>query len=139
MIRRLHPANLPPAVREANERRMAAFIALALHERVGLDTRRSVVLYDQNFVFNLRWTGCPTSARSASCINRRRSAIGRKACDSTTATRRALAKAGARLAVCAHAIGDQPSAPGCSPTVPFGRVASSWSTGNPPLDDPTAF
>jgi len=47
VIRRLNPANLPPAVREANERRMAAFIGLALHERVGLDTRRSVVFYDQ--------------------------------------------------------------------------------------------
>jgi len=47
VIRRLDPANLPPAVREANERRMAAFIGLALHERVGLDTRRSVVFYDQ--------------------------------------------------------------------------------------------
>jgi hypothetical protein len=52
VIRRLNPANLPPAVREANERRMAAFIGLALRERVSLDTRKSVVLYDQNFVFN---------------------------------------------------------------------------------------
>ena len=52
MIRRLNPANLPPAVREANERRMAAFIGLALRERVSLDTRKSVVLYDQNFAFN---------------------------------------------------------------------------------------
>jgi hypothetical protein len=31
---------------------MAAFIGLALHERVGLDTRRSVVFYDQKFMFN---------------------------------------------------------------------------------------
>jgi hypothetical protein len=52
VIRRLNPANLPPAVREANERRMAAFIGFALRERMSLDTRKSVVLYDQNFVFN---------------------------------------------------------------------------------------
>jgi hypothetical protein len=52
VIRPLNPASLPPAVREANERRMAAFIGLALRERVGLDKRKSVVLYDQNFVFN---------------------------------------------------------------------------------------
>jgi hypothetical protein len=59
VIRRLNPANLPAAVRKANERRMAAFIALALCERVGLDTRKSVVLYDQNFVFNFALDGLP--------------------------------------------------------------------------------
>ena len=59
MIRRLNPANLPAAVRKANERRMAAFIGLALRERVGLDTRKSVVLYDQNFVFNFALDGLP--------------------------------------------------------------------------------
>jgi hypothetical protein len=60
VIRRLDPANLPPAVREANERRMAAFIGLALHERVGLDTRRSVVFYDQNFMFNYALNRLPS-------------------------------------------------------------------------------
>jgi len=31
----------------------------ALRERVGLDTRKSVVLYDQNFVFNFALDGLP--------------------------------------------------------------------------------
>jgi hypothetical protein len=52
MIRQLNPKNLPPAVREANERRMAAFIGAALRERVGLEARKSIVLYDENFRFN---------------------------------------------------------------------------------------
>ena len=38
---------------------MAAFIGAALHERVGLDTRRSIVLYDQNFAFNYAMEGLP--------------------------------------------------------------------------------
>ena len=59
MIRRLNAANLPAAVRKANERRMAAFIGFALRERVGLDTRKSVVLYHQNFVFNFALDGLP--------------------------------------------------------------------------------
>ena len=59
MITQLNPKNLPAALREANERRMAAFIGAALRERVGLDTRKSVVLYDQNLVFNYALDGLP--------------------------------------------------------------------------------
>jgi hypothetical protein len=39
--------------------REAAFVGLVLHERVGLDTGKSVVLYDQNFVFNFALEGLP--------------------------------------------------------------------------------
>ena len=46
----LNPRNLAAAVRTANEQLMLAFIDADLRRRVGLDTRRSVVLYDRNFV-----------------------------------------------------------------------------------------
>jgi hypothetical protein len=38
---------------------MAALIGAAPHERVGLDTQTSVILYDQNFVFNYALDGLP--------------------------------------------------------------------------------
>jgi hypothetical protein len=52
VITQLNPGNLGPTVRAANEKLMAAFIQADLPRRVGLDTRRSVVLYDGNFLFN---------------------------------------------------------------------------------------
>jgi hypothetical protein len=52
VITQLNPRNLGPTVRAANERLMVAFIQADLPRRVGLDTRRSVVLYDGNFLFN---------------------------------------------------------------------------------------
>jgi hypothetical protein len=48
----LNPKNLPPMVRDRNKGLMTAFIGAHLPSRVGLDTRKSVVLYDQNFCFN---------------------------------------------------------------------------------------
>ena len=47
MIAQLNPRNLG-AMRATNERLMAAFINADLARRVGLDTRRSVVLYDEH-------------------------------------------------------------------------------------------
>jgi hypothetical protein len=44
VITQLNPRNLDPTVRAANEKLMAAFIRADLPRRVGLDTRRSVVL-----------------------------------------------------------------------------------------------
>jgi hypothetical protein len=46
----LNPKNLPPM--ERNKGLMTAFISAHLPGRVGLNTRRSVVLYDGNFCFN---------------------------------------------------------------------------------------
>ena len=52
MITQLNPRNLGPTVRATNERLMVAFIDADLPSRVGLDARKSIVLYDQNFLFN---------------------------------------------------------------------------------------
>ena len=38
---------------------MAAFINADLRRRVGLDTRRSIVLYDENFLFNYALDALP--------------------------------------------------------------------------------
>lgn len=46
-------------MRAANEKLMAAFIQADLPRRVGLDTRRSVVLYDGNFLFNYALDALP--------------------------------------------------------------------------------
>ena len=46
-------------VREPNKGLMIAFIGVHLPSRVGLDTRRSVVLYDENFCFNFALEGRP--------------------------------------------------------------------------------
>jgi hypothetical protein len=43
---------LSAATHTANERLMNAFIQADLPRRVGLDTRRSVVLYDEQFRLN---------------------------------------------------------------------------------------
>jgi hypothetical protein len=51
VIAQLNPRNLAAAVRAANEQLMTSFIQADLPRRVGLDTRRSVVLYDENFSF----------------------------------------------------------------------------------------
>ena len=59
MISQLNPRNLGVAVRAANERHMAAFINADLRRRVGLDTRRSIVLYDENFLFNYALDALP--------------------------------------------------------------------------------
>ncbi len=59
MITQLNPRNLGPTVRAANEKLMAAFIQADLPRRVGLDTRRSVVLYDGNFLFNYALDALP--------------------------------------------------------------------------------
>ena len=52
MITQLNPRNLGPPVRAANEKLMIAFINADLASRVGLDVRKSIVLYDRNFRFN---------------------------------------------------------------------------------------
>ena len=72
MITQLNPGNLGPTVRAVNEKLMAAFIQADLPRRVGLDTRRSVVLYDGISCSLMRWTRCPTSVRYARCITRHR-------------------------------------------------------------------
>jgi hypothetical protein len=51
VITQQNPRNLAAALRATNERRMTRFIAPDLPRRVGLDTRKSVVLYDANFMF----------------------------------------------------------------------------------------
>ena len=55
----LNPKNLPPRVRERNKGLMTAFIAAHLPSRVGLDTRKSVVLYDQNFLLSYALDALP--------------------------------------------------------------------------------
>jgi hypothetical protein len=52
VITQLNPRNLGPTVRAANEKLIGAFINADLPSRVGLDVRKSVVLYDGNFLFN---------------------------------------------------------------------------------------
>ena len=52
MITQLNPRNLGPAVRATNERLMMAFVQADLPSRVGRDARKSIVLYDRNFMFN---------------------------------------------------------------------------------------
>ena len=52
MITQLDPRNLGPAVRATNERLMMAFVQADLPSRVGLDARKSIVLYDRNYLFN---------------------------------------------------------------------------------------
>ena len=52
MITQLNPRNLGPAVRATNERLMMAFVQADLPSRVGLDARKSIVLYDRNYLFN---------------------------------------------------------------------------------------
>jgi len=52
VITQLNPRNLGPTVRATNERLMVAFIDADLPSRVGVDARKSIVLYDQNFLFN---------------------------------------------------------------------------------------
>ena len=59
MIAQLNPRNLAPAVRATNEQLMTVFIQADLPRRVGLDTRRSVVLYDGNFLFNYALDALP--------------------------------------------------------------------------------
>jgi hypothetical protein len=51
MIRQLNPRNLGPTVRATNERLMMAFVQADPPSRVGLDTWKSIVLYDRNFLF----------------------------------------------------------------------------------------
>ena len=46
MITQLNPRNLGPTVRATNERLMVAFIDADLPSRVGVDARKSIVLYD---------------------------------------------------------------------------------------------
>jgi hypothetical protein len=60
VITQLNPRTLDPTVRAANEKMMAAFIQADLPRRVGLDTRRSVVLYDGNFSFNYALAELPS-------------------------------------------------------------------------------
>jgi hypothetical protein len=55
----LNPKNLPPTVRERNKGLMIAFISGHLPSREGLDTRRSIVLYDENLCFNYALDGLP--------------------------------------------------------------------------------
>ena len=52
MLTKLIPRNLSPTMRARNEKLMAAFINADLPCRVGLDVRKSIVLYDRNFRFN---------------------------------------------------------------------------------------
>ena len=59
---------------------MAAFIGLALRERVSLDTRKSVVLYDQNFVFNFALDRLPMSVCCARYMTGHRLGTGPEAC-----------------------------------------------------------
>ena len=59
MITQLNPRNLGPTVRAANEKLMTAFINADLPSSVGLDTRRSVVLYDRSFQFNYALDALP--------------------------------------------------------------------------------
>jgi hypothetical protein len=79
VITPLNPRNLGPAVRATNERLMHAFIQADLPRRVGLDTRRSVVLYDGNFLFSYALDALPNER--ARCITKRRFAIGRRESD----------------------------------------------------------
>ena len=65
MIAQLNPRNLGPTVRAANEKLMAAFIQADLPRRVGLDTPRSVVLYDGNFLLNYALDAGEPQARGA--------------------------------------------------------------------------
>jgi hypothetical protein len=60
MITQLNPRNLGPAVRTTNERLMMAFVQADLPSRVGLDARRSIILYDRNFRFNYALEGLPS-------------------------------------------------------------------------------
>jgi hypothetical protein len=66
VITQLNPRNLGPTVRATNERLMVAFIDADLPSRVGLDARKSIVLYDQNSCSITGWPRCPMSARCAS-------------------------------------------------------------------------
>ena len=59
MITQLNPGNLGPTARATNEKLMAGFIQADLPRWVGLDTRRSVVLYDGNFVFDYALDALP--------------------------------------------------------------------------------
>ena len=59
MITQLNPRNLGTTVRATNERLMLGFIQADLPRRVGLDTQRSVVLYDKHFRFNYALDGLP--------------------------------------------------------------------------------
>lgn len=59
MIIQLNPRNLAAAVRAAKRAIDGVFIQADLPRRVGLDTRRSVVLYDGNFVFNYALDALP--------------------------------------------------------------------------------
>ena len=60
MITQLNPRNLGATVRATNERLMVTFINADLPSRVGLDVRKSVVLYDGNFLFNYALDGLPS-------------------------------------------------------------------------------
>ena len=59
VITQLNPRNLGPPVRATNEKLMVAFIQADLPSRVGLDMRKSIVLYDRNFRFNYALDGLP--------------------------------------------------------------------------------
>ena len=52
MITQLNPRNLGTTVRAATEKLMVEFINADLPSRVGLDARKSIVLYDRDFLFN---------------------------------------------------------------------------------------
>ena len=67
MITQLNPRNLGPMVRATNEKRMAAFINADLPRRVGLDARKSIVLYDQNFRFNYALDRLPNERTLRTC------------------------------------------------------------------------
>ena len=58
-ITQLNPRNLGATVRATNERLMVTFINADPPSRVGLDVRKSVVVYDGNFLFNYAMDGLP--------------------------------------------------------------------------------
>jgi hypothetical protein len=123
---RIDPRRLPSEVRRVNRGLMDMFIGADPYGRRHLSPRRSVVLYTADGRFGYALDRIP----HASVLRRlyeqaRRAVLVERRVIAPRQTRRALAKARARLAVCAHAIGDQPSAPGCGPTVP----SSAWTAG----------
>jgi hypothetical protein len=59
VITQLNPRNLGTTVRATNEKLMIAFINDDLPSKVGLDTRKSIILYDRNFRFNYALESLP--------------------------------------------------------------------------------
>ena len=79
MITQLNPRNLGPTVRATNERLMVAFIDAACPAGWAWTRGNPSSSTTRISCSITRWPRCPMSARSASCITRRRFAIGQKA------------------------------------------------------------